>query len=119
MTAFNPCRLATIVLGLGLLTISLYAQEQPGAQPGQSPASAQSAQGQQSQTFAGKIVKAKDGLVLKDEATNTTYKLDNEDQAKQYVGKSVKVTGTVDPATNTIHVANIEMGASESSPPKQ
>jgi lipopolysaccharide export system protein LptA len=122
MTTFNPLKLVTIVLVIGLATIPLYAQEQSGAQPGQSPSSgqssAQSAQAQP-QTFSGKIVKSKGGLALKDEATNTTYKLDNEDQAKQYAGKSVKVTGTMDPATNTIHVANIEMANAGSSPPKQ
>jgi lipopolysaccharide export system protein LptA len=118
MTTFNPLKLVTIVLVIGLATIPLYAQEQPGAQSGQSPSSAQSAQAQP-QTFSGKIVKSKGGLALKDEATNTTYKLDNEDQAKQYAGKSVKVTGTMDPATNTIHVANIEMANAGSSPPKQ
>ncbi len=116
MTTFNPLKLVTIVLVIGLATIPLYAQEQPGAQPGQSPSSgqssAQSAQAQP-QTFS------KGGLALKDEASNTTYKLDNEDQAKQYAGKSVKVTGTMDPATNTIHVANIEMANAGSSPPKQ
>lgn len=73
---------------------------------------------EQPQTFAGKIVKSKGDWVLKDQATGTMYKLDNEDQAKQYAGKNVKVTGTVDTATNTIHIANIEMGASEPSSPK-
>jgi len=119
MTTFNPLKLVMIVLIIGLATIPLYAQDQTGAQSGQSPSSAQSAQAQP-QTFSGKIVKSKGGgLALKDEATNTTYKLDNEDQAKQYTGKSVKVTGTVEPATNTIHVANIEMATAGSSSPKQ
>ena len=118
MTTFNPLKLVTIILVIGLAAIPLYAQEQPGAQAGQSQSSAQSAQAQP-QTFTGKIVKSKGGLALKDEASNTTYKLDNEDQAKQYAGKSVKVTGTMDPATNTIHVANIEMAAAGSTSPKQ
>jgi len=122
MTTFHPLKLVTIILVIGLAAIPFYAQEQPGAQSGQSPSSgqssAQSAQAQP-QTFTGKIVKSKGGLALKDEASNTTYKLDNEDQAKQYAGKSVKVTGTMDPATNTIHVANIEMAAAGSTSPKQ
>jgi len=117
-TTFNPFKLVTIILVIGLAAIPLYAQEQPGAQAGQSQSSAQSAQ-PQPQTFTGKIVKSKGGLALKDEASNTTYKLDNEDQAKQYAGKSVKVTGTMDTATNTIHVANIEMAVAGSSSPKQ
>src|SRR6266478_2615977 len=110
MTTFNPLKLVTIVLVIGLAAIPLYAQEQPGAQAGQSQSSAQSAQAQP-QTFSGKIVKSKGGLALKDEASNTTYKLDNENQAKQFTGKNVKVTGTVDHATSAIHAPNIEMAA--------
>ena len=69
--------------------------------------SEQSNQSQQAQTFMGKIDKSKGDLVLKDDA-GTTYKLDNADQAKEFIGKKVKVTGTLDAATNTIHVASIE-----------
>ena len=46
----------------------------------------------------------------KDPNNKTTYKLDDQEKAKQYVGKNVKVTGTLDAATNTIHVAAIEEG---------
>src|SRR5260370_17479918 len=87
MTTFNPLKLVAIVLVIGLATIPLYAQEQAGAQSGQSPSSgqssAQSAQAQP-QTFSGKIVKSKGGLALKDKATNTPYKLDNENQPNKY-----------------------------------
>ena len=81
------------------------AQSQP-AQP-QTSMSEQSNQSQQAQTFMGKIDKSKGDLVLKDDA-GTTYKLDNADQAKEFIGKKVKVTGTLDAASNTIHVASIE-----------
>jgi len=72
-------------------------------------------QGQEkAQTFTGKIAKSTEGeLVLqegKDPNNKTTYKLDDQEKAKQYVGKNVKVTGTLDAATNTIHVAAIEEG---------
>jgi hypothetical protein len=73
--------------------------------------SQQSAQSQPSQIFVGKIAKSKGDVVLKDDA-GTAYKLDNTDQAKSFVGKSVKVTGTLDTATNTIHVTNIESPSS-------
>jgi type 1 fimbria pilin len=36
------------------------------------------------------------------------YKLDNQELAEKSVGKKVKVTGTVDPKTNTIQVRTIE-----------
>jgi uncharacterized protein YdeI (BOF family) len=123
------------LVGLLILMISLtgvfaIAQDQPQAQPqtepsasptaspSQSPSAAdqasQSQMGQQqSQTFEGKISKENGSLVLKDKATNTSYKLDNEEQARQFEGKDVKVTGTLDPATNTVHVTNIEIASKQ------
>lgn len=114
MKSLTPLRLLLVMaLVISLASISLYAQAQ------QDPAQAQGAQAQpatpsqqQAQTFSGKITKSKGDLVLKDEATNATYKLDNPDQVQQYVGKDVKVTGTLDPSSNTIHVSSIEMASS-------
>jgi hypothetical protein len=63
-------------------------------------------------TVTGKVVKSKGSLVIQDDASNSTYKVDNEDQLKQYMGKNVKVTGTLDAQTKTIHVTNIEVSAS-------
>ncbi len=105
--------LGVLALLISLAGIPLYGQQAGQQQPGsQEPAQSQSSMGQQStqgqsQTFMGKITKSKGDLVLKDDA-GTSYKLDNADQAKQWVGKSVKVTGTLDATTNTIHVTNIE-----------
>jgi hypothetical protein len=104
--------LGLLALLISLAGIPLYGQQgqQPGSQDptAQQPSMGQqSAQGQTTQIFVGKIAKSKGDLVLRDDA-GTAYKLDNADQAKQFVGKSVKVTGTLDSATNTIHVANIE-----------
>jgi hypothetical protein len=110
--------LGLVALLVSLVGIPLYGQagQQPGsqdpaaqsqpAQP-QTSMSEQSNQSQQAQTFMGKIDKSKGDLVLKDDA-GTTYKLDNADQAKEFIGKKVKVTGTLDAASNTIHVASIE-----------
>ncbi len=63
---------------------------------------------QSQQTFTGKIVKADGNFVLQDQTSNATYQLDNQDQAKSYEGKSVKVTGTLDNSSKTIHVSAIE-----------
>jgi uncharacterized protein YdeI (BOF family) len=116
MKSLNLFRLLTmVVLVLGLASIPLCAQQQPGAQDptSQAPsAQTQPQSAQQAQTFTGKIVQAKDGLAFRDDATSSTYKVDNEDQLKQFVGKKVKVTGTLDPATNMIHVANVEVSPS-------
>jgi hypothetical protein len=37
--------------------------------------------------------------------------LDDQDSAKKYEGKQVKVTGTLEAASNTIHVTKIEEAA--------
>jgi uncharacterized protein DUF5818 len=87
-------------------------QQSPSTSPSQTmpqDSMGQAQDSQQAQTFSGKILKSKGGYVLRDEATNSEYKLDNDDQAKQFKGKNVKVTGTLDPASHTIHVTNIEM----------
>jgi Protein of unknown function (DUF5818) len=108
--------LGLLALLVSLAGIPLYAQQgqqpqDPSAAQSQPSMGQQSAQGQTSQIFVGKIAKSKGELVLRDDA-GTSYKLDNADQAKQFVGKSVKVTGTLDSATNTIHVTNIEAPSS-------
>jgi hypothetical protein len=110
--------LGLLALLVSLAGIPLYAQQgqQPSSQDPTShqPAMGQpsSAQGQTTQIFVGKIAKSKGDLVLRDDA-GTSYKLDNADQASQFVGKNVKVTGTLDTGTNTIRVANIEASSSE------
>lgn len=124
--------LVALTLVIGLAGISLYAQQDPAAQtppatppqeqqqtpppdqqsqPTSQEQTSQSPAAQQPQIFSGKIVKSHGMAVLRDEATSTDYKLDNEDQAKQYMGKNVRVTGTLDPSTNTIRVTNIEMSS--------
>jgi hypothetical protein len=71
--------------------------------------SAQARQQQQpTQEFQGTIEKAGAKYILDDKASGATYQLDNQDKAKQFADKDVKVTGTLDPSTNTIEVSEIE-----------
>lgn len=58
--------------------------------------------------FSGKIVKAGDKLVLTDSTGAVTYQLDDQQKAKEFLGKNVKVTGVLDPATGTIRITTIE-----------
>ncbi|HKF40750.1 MAG TPA: hypothetical protein VKB21_06660 [Candidatus Acidoferrum sp.] len=66
----------------------------------------------QPQDFTGKIMQLKNGqLALVTGKTDKGYSghfLDDQDSAKKFVNKDVKVTGTLDAATNTIHVTNIK-----------
>lgn len=84
--------------------------QQPRQQDPASPPASMT-QASESQTFTGKIAKSGSKLVLKDSATKATYTLDDQDRAKQFEGRTVKVTGTLDPQRNMIRVANIEPGS--------
>ena len=59
-------------------------------------------------TFSGTILKNGDKFVLSDRASTIDFVLDDAKKASQFEGKKVKVTGTVDVASNTIHVKDIE-----------
>jgi hypothetical protein len=50
-------------------------------------------------------------FVLYDAASKTVYKLDDQQKPMPFAGEKVKVMGTFDKATNTIHVTDIQ-GAS-------
>lgn len=66
------------------------------------------AQQQPVQKFQGTIVKSKDKYILQDKTSGATYQLDNQDKAKEFAGRDVRVTGTLDPSTNTIQVSDIQ-----------
>ncbi len=80
------------------------AQEQPAQQP-DSPGAAS-----ETKTFTGKIVKTGDKLVLvlTDAAGKMTYLLDDQQKAKEYVNKNVKVTGILDASSGMIRVSAID-----------
>lgn len=50
-------------------------------------------------------------FVLYDAAKKATYMLDDQEKPKDFAGQKVKVTGTYDKATKTIHVEKIEPGS--------
>lgn len=69
---------------------------------------------QQSKTFTGKIAQLQNGkyaLVTgkSQQGGLTGHYLDDPKDAKNFVGKDVKVTGTLDVGSNTIHVTNIQL----------
>ena len=91
-------------------TPRLHAQNQtqdpsPSQQQGQ-----QQPDEQKGETFVGQVVKAKNGqyALLTDKQAGKGYYLDDQEKAKQYEGQNVKVTGTLDVASSTIHVADIQ-----------
>jgi Protein of unknown function (DUF5818) len=56
--------------------------------------------------FVGTVVHRQNGYVLR--AGGLEYRLENQDQARPYSGKSVKVTGSLDRKNNTIRARKIE-----------
>ncbi len=114
MKAFNY--FATAVVAVGLASIPALSQTQPSQDPSQPQSQSQPSQASpsssdsmpQSQAFTGTIVKGNDGFMLQDDTNKTSYKLDDTKQAKKFSGKSVRVTGTLDSTSNTIHVTNVQ-----------
>src|ERR1700690_598950 len=103
------CRWATVSLSLGLalgtllFNPGLQAQSQT-APAGQQPQAAPAGQPDQQkpQVFAGKVVKTSDGRygLLTDEQNGKGVFLDDQEKAKGFEGKNVKVTGTLEAAKN-------------------
>jgi hypothetical protein len=79
-------------------------QSQPSSTPGAQPSSTPG-----SKEFMGTIVKDNGAFVLKDSSGSVSYKVDDESKVKDYEGKQVKVMGTLDSSSNTIHVDSIQV----------
>ena len=84
--------------------------QQSEPQTGRSAETAQEPPQQQpaAQTLSGTIVKDGSRYVLK-VSRNSTYELDDQDRAKRYEGKQVKVSGTLDASGNSFHIISIEL----------
>jgi len=50
-------------------------------------------------------------FVLYDASKKAVYQLDDQTKPQAFAGQKVKVVGTLDPATKTIHVTDIQAGA--------
>jgi len=57
----------------------------------------------------GVIVKDGNRLVLQDPTSKARYKIDDETKVQDYVGKQVKIIGSLDASTNILHVETIEL----------
>jgi Protein of unknown function (DUF5818) len=58
--------------------------------------------------FTGTIVKDRGKYVLK-VASGTAYQLDDQQKARQYDGKEVKLVGTQDENQRSVNVVSIEL----------
>jgi hypothetical protein len=89
-----------------LMLVSVTAAPNPSKTP--EVHSSQTQERPETKTFTGTILKSGESFVLSDPATKSKYLLDDQDQARRFEGKHVKVTGTIDAAKNLIHVASIQ-----------
>lgn len=100
-----------LLMAAALLVFTPGLTAQSGAT---APDQGQSGQAQQqSKTYSGTVMKLQNGKYAL--VTGKTpqgqlagHFLDDENDCKKYEGKEVKVTGTLDMASNTIHVTKIE-----------
>lgn len=60
------------------------------------------------ESFTGKIVKDGAEYVLR-AASNTTYRLDQQEDLQRFEDQNVRVTGKLEPATRRIHVVKVEL----------
>ena len=89
------------------VAVSSNAQQQQQT-PNDSQDQGQMQQQQQSPTtFTGTVVKSGSSYVLED-SSGHTYKLSAGSGASKYVGKTVTVSGQLDPQSKTIQVSNIQ-----------
>jgi len=113
------CRwaIAPLSLGLALGTLvinpGLHAQSEtaPAGQQPQAAAPAGQQDQQKAQVFVGKVVKTSTGQygLLTDEQAGKGVLLDDQEKAKGFEGKNVKVTGVLESAKNLVHVSDIQL----------
>jgi hypothetical protein len=93
-----------VVLALGSLQLIPLRAQSPTA-----PASQEDQE--KTQVFVGKVIKMNSGqyALLTDEQAGKGSYLDDQDKAKNFEGKTVKVTGVLEAAKNLIHVKDIQL----------
>jgi hypothetical protein len=68
-------------------------------------------QGESSKDCSNRCASIGGKYVLFDSANKTIYQLDDQKKAQAFAGAKVKVTGSYDTSSKTIHVANIQAGS--------
>ncbi|MBZ5663718.1 MAG: hypothetical protein LAO30_03865 [Acidobacteriia bacterium] len=87
---------------------SMFAQSDPSHNPATQQERMQPDDQAAVKTFSGKIVKSGNKFVLTDANNKTTYQLDDQQKAQDFLNKNVRVNGVLDPSTGTIRVTAIE-----------
>jgi hypothetical protein len=86
------------------------AKQPPDESPTEARSTSTSGLHSKARPFMGRVVHDTSGYVLK--AGDLEYKLDDQDRAREFKNRNVKVMGTLDKPTNTIHIGTIEASPS-------
>jgi hypothetical protein len=102
-------RIFLLAAALGLCLSLVPGRGNAITPPGLLPQNSQNTydQPQSIKTFTGTVMEQGDVFVLSDKANKTNYQLDDPKKVREYEGKQVKVTGTLDAQNLTIHVETI------------
>lgn len=84
-------------------------QQSQAQSPTPSTASSAADRTQDELAFTGRVDNENGALVLKDPVTKLTYQLDDQQRARKFIGKQVKVIGKLEMRSNTIQVSRIEL----------
>ena len=68
-------------------------------------------QGESAKDCSNRCVSIGGKYVLSDGASKMVYQLDDQKKAQPFAGAKVKITGSYDTSSKTIHVANIQAGS--------
>jgi hypothetical protein len=107
----NLSLLATLALAAAL-SPAAFAQQDQNAPPANdpqtqtAPAAPASADTQAPSSFSGTVVKVSKHYALKTDSG--TFQLDDQAKAKQFSGKQVNVSGTLDKSSGMIRVTDIQ-----------
>jgi Protein of unknown function (DUF5818) len=107
----NLSLLATLALAAGL-SPAVFAQQDQTAPPANDPQTQtaptpdNATDSQVPTSFSGTVVKVAKHYALK--TNSMTYQLDDQAKAKQFAGKQVTVSGTLDKSTSMIRVTDIQ-----------
>jgi Protein of unknown function (DUF5818) len=81
----------------------------PDDSPSQAGQTADSQSQQRSeQTFTGTIARDSGKYVLK-VSGNVAYEIEDQEKARPFTGKQVKITGTLDSTSNVLHIDRIDL----------
>jgi hypothetical protein len=119
MRKFIIARLASVSLLVVLLAVSLAAQKAQtftGEIMDQQCAllgghSAMMNQGESAKDCSNRCVSIGGKYVLFDSASKTVYQLDDQKKTQPFAGARVKITGSYDTSSKTIHIGNIQAGS--------